>query len=95
MPGNSHNASKRLTAKKGASLGSGGKNRDGLKGRGRTLPADERPWHKAYSGTEPRRGGRGTRAQGRRPRDQGHHVGPRRPRDRPADAAAEWKTARP
>ncbi|MBG0568923.1 23S rRNA (guanosine(2251)-2'-O)-methyltransferase RlmB [Actinoplanes aureus] len=52
MPGNSQNASKRATSKKGASFGSGGKNRSGLKGRGKTLPADERPWHKGYSGTE-------------------------------------------
>ncbi|MEV4345561.1 23S rRNA (guanosine(2251)-2'-O)-methyltransferase RlmB [Actinoplanes sp. NPDC049596] len=52
MPGNSQNASKRATAKKGAAVGSGGKNRSGLKGKGRTLPADERPWHKGYSGTE-------------------------------------------
>nr|WP_296066377.1 23S rRNA (guanosine(2251)-2'-O)-methyltransferase RlmB [uncultured Actinoplanes sp.] len=52
MPGNSRNASKRVVSKKGAAAGSGGKNRGGLKGRGKTLPADERPWHKAYSGTE-------------------------------------------
>ena len=52
MPGNSFNVSKRVTSKKGASAGSGGKNRAGLKGRGKTLPADERPWHKGYSGTE-------------------------------------------
>ncbi|MBW6432875.1 23S rRNA (guanosine(2251)-2'-O)-methyltransferase RlmB [Actinoplanes hulinensis] len=52
MAGNSFNASKRSTSKKGASMGSGGKNRAGLKGRGKTLPADERPWHKGYSGTE-------------------------------------------
>jgi 23S rRNA (guanosine2251-2'-O)-methyltransferase len=52
MPGNSRNVSKRVTAKKGATAGSGGKNRSGLKGRGKTLPADERPWHKAYSGSE-------------------------------------------
>ncbi|MCO8274395.1 23S rRNA (guanosine(2251)-2'-O)-methyltransferase RlmB [Actinoplanes sp. TRM 88003] len=52
MPGNSRNASKRVTTKKGAAMGSGGKNRSGLKGRGKTLPADERPWHKGYSGTE-------------------------------------------
>jgi 23S rRNA (guanosine2251-2'-O)-methyltransferase len=52
MPGNSRNVSKRVTAKKGAAVGSGGKNRSGLKGRGKTLPADERPWHKGYSGTE-------------------------------------------
>jgi 23S rRNA (guanosine2251-2'-O)-methyltransferase len=52
MPGNSQNASKRATSKKGAPSGSGGKNRASLKGRGKTLPADERPWHKGYSGTE-------------------------------------------
>ncbi|WP_412753272.1 23S rRNA (guanosine(2251)-2'-O)-methyltransferase RlmB [Krasilnikovia sp. M28-CT-15] len=52
MPGNSGNRSRRVTSKKGASMGSGGKNRSGLKGRGKTLPADERPWHKGYSGTE-------------------------------------------
>ncbi|MFI5493271.1 23S rRNA (guanosine(2251)-2'-O)-methyltransferase RlmB [Actinoplanes sp. NPDC051859] len=52
MPGNSSNASKRNTSKKGAAMGSGGKNRASLKGRGKTLPADERPWHKGYSGTE-------------------------------------------
>jgi len=52
MPGNSRNVSKRVAAKKGAVRGSGGKNRDSLKGRGKTLPADERPWHKGYSGTE-------------------------------------------
>ena len=52
MPGNSANRSRRVKSKKGAKVGSGGKNRSGLKGRGRTLPADERPWHKGYSGTE-------------------------------------------
>jgi 23S rRNA (guanosine2251-2'-O)-methyltransferase len=52
MPGNSERRGKRSTAKRGAPSGSGGKNRDSLKGRGRTLPADERPWHKGYSGTE-------------------------------------------
>ena len=52
MPGNSSNRTRRVTSKKGAVAGSGGKNRSGLNGRGRTLPADERPWHKGYSGTE-------------------------------------------
>ena len=52
MPGNSRNVSKRVVSKKGAAAGSGGKNRASLKGRGKTLPADERPWHKGYSGTE-------------------------------------------
>ncbi len=53
MPGNSERRGRRTTAKKGATIGTGGKNRSGLKGRGRTLKADERPWHKGYSGTEP------------------------------------------
>ncbi len=52
MPGNSQRRNVRQTTKKGAAGGSGGKNRDTLKGRGKTLPADERPWHKGYSGTE-------------------------------------------
>ncbi|MFY1674805.1 23S rRNA (guanosine(2251)-2'-O)-methyltransferase RlmB [Plantactinospora sp. WMMB334] len=52
MPGNSPRKGRRVTAKKGATTGSGGKNRGALAGRGKTLPADERPWHKAYSGTE-------------------------------------------
>src|SRR5689334_2416602 len=53
MPGNSQRRGRRTSSKRGATAGSGGKNRDGLKGRGRTLPADERPWHKGYSGDEP------------------------------------------
>ena len=52
MPGNSQRRGRRVSAKKGATRGSGGKNRQSLAGRGRTLPADERPWHKAYSGDE-------------------------------------------
>ncbi|MEV6523523.1 23S rRNA (guanosine(2251)-2'-O)-methyltransferase RlmB [Longispora sp. NPDC051575] len=40
-------------AKKGATGGSGGKRgAQTLKPRGKTLPAEERPWHKGYSGTE-------------------------------------------
>jgi 23S rRNA (guanosine2251-2'-O)-methyltransferase len=53
MPGNSQRRGRRTSSKKIASVGSGGKNRAGLQGRGRTLPADERTWHKAYSGDEP------------------------------------------
>jgi 23S rRNA (guanosine2251-2'-O)-methyltransferase len=52
MPGNSQRRNVRQISKKGAVKGSGGKNRDAVKGRGKTLPADERPWHKGYSGTE-------------------------------------------
>jgi 23S rRNA (guanosine2251-2'-O)-methyltransferase len=57
MAGNSQRRGRRATPRKGTSVGSGGNRRAGLKGRGRTLPADERPWHKGYSGTEelPRR----------------------------------------
>ncbi|MBQ1010418.1 23S rRNA (guanosine(2251)-2'-O)-methyltransferase RlmB [Micromonospora sp. M51] len=52
MAGNSQRRGRRLTSKATAPKGSGGKNKDSLAGRGRTLPADERPWHKGYSGTE-------------------------------------------
>ena len=53
MPGNSQRRGRRTTPKKGPTIGSGGKNRDGLAAKkGRTLPADERPWHKAYSGED-------------------------------------------
>src|SRR5437762_2883807 len=54
MPGNSQRrGARRTSSKKGATIGSGGKGRAGLRGKGRTLPADERPWHKGYSGDEP------------------------------------------
>src|SRR5258705_1362244 len=52
MPGNAQRRGRRTTSKKTAPVGSGGKNRETLKGRGKTLPADERPWHKGYSGDE-------------------------------------------
>jgi 23S rRNA (guanosine2251-2'-O)-methyltransferase len=52
MPGNSQRRGRRTTPKKGSAGGTGGKGRGALAGRGRTLPAAERPWHKAYSGTE-------------------------------------------
>jgi 23S rRNA (guanosine2251-2'-O)-methyltransferase len=52
MPGNSQRRNIRKVTKKTVAKGTGGKNKDTLKGRGKTLPADERPWHKGYSGTE-------------------------------------------
>jgi 23S rRNA (guanosine2251-2'-O)-methyltransferase len=52
VPGNSERRGRRTSAKKGATVGSGGKRRQGLAGRGRTLPAEERPWHKGYSGED-------------------------------------------
>jgi 23S rRNA (guanosine2251-2'-O)-methyltransferase len=54
MAGNSQRrGSRRVSSKKGATVGSGGKRRAALKGRGRALPAAARPWHKGYSGDEP------------------------------------------
>jgi 23S rRNA (guanosine2251-2'-O)-methyltransferase len=53
MAGNSQRRNRRTTPRGTPAAGSGGKRREGLKGKGRTLPADERPWHKGYSGTEP------------------------------------------
>jgi 23S rRNA (guanosine2251-2'-O)-methyltransferase len=54
MPGNDQRrGARRTTPKKGPTVGSGGQRRAGLKGKGRTLPAEERPWHKGYSGNEP------------------------------------------
>jgi 23S rRNA (guanosine2251-2'-O)-methyltransferase len=53
MVGNSQRRGRRSSFKGAPASGSGGKRRGGLKGKARTLPADERPWHKAYSGTEP------------------------------------------
>ena len=53
MPGNSPRPGRRTTPKKGGPTGSGGKRRGGLKGKAPTLKAEERPWHKAYSGPEP------------------------------------------
>jgi 23S rRNA (guanosine2251-2'-O)-methyltransferase len=53
MAGNSQRRGRRSTPRKGPSAGTGGKGRQSLAGRGRTLPASERPWHKAYSGDEP------------------------------------------
>jgi 23S rRNA (guanosine2251-2'-O)-methyltransferase len=53
VAGNSQRRNRRSTPRKGPTVGSGGQRRSGLKGKGRTLPADERPWHKGYSGDEP------------------------------------------
>jgi 23S rRNA (guanosine2251-2'-O)-methyltransferase len=53
MAGNSQRRGRRTSSKKGATVGSGGQRRAGLRGKGRTLPAEERPWHKGYSGDGP------------------------------------------
>jgi 23S rRNA (guanosine2251-2'-O)-methyltransferase len=52
MPGNSPRPGRRVRGKSGPVIGTGGRRRAGLKGKGPTLPAEERPWHKAYSGPD-------------------------------------------
>ncbi|MGA8114330.1 MAG: 23S rRNA (guanosine(2251)-2'-O)-methyltransferase RlmB, partial [Actinocatenispora sp.] len=49
MPGNSERRNRRTSSKRGRTVGSGGKRRQSLEGRGRTLPAGDRPWHKKFS----------------------------------------------
>ena len=51
MAGNSQRRGRRTSSKKGAAKGSGGQGRRTLDGRGKTLAAEDRPWHKAYTGT--------------------------------------------
>jgi 23S rRNA (guanosine2251-2'-O)-methyltransferase len=98
VPGNSERRGRRTNAKKGATVGSGGNRRAGLKGRGRTLPADERPWHKAYSGDEPlpertawkqEKERRAAAAQGRAPKvgQPGSKQTSRKPAAKPARTA--------
>jgi 23S rRNA (guanosine2251-2'-O)-methyltransferase len=52
MAGNSQRRGRRTAAKKTATKGSGGQGQHSLAGRGRTLGAADRPWHKAYTGTD-------------------------------------------
>jgi 23S rRNA (guanosine2251-2'-O)-methyltransferase len=97
MSGNSQRRNRRTTPKKGPTIGSGGKNRGGLAGKkGRTLPADERPWHKAYSGEDvpkrtawkqekERRAAAGSQSQDRSARP-GPRVAPGRKSAPPKDA---------
>jgi len=48
MPGNSQRRNRRTSSKKGRTTGSGGHHKHSLAGKGRTLPADQRPWHKQF-----------------------------------------------
>lgn len=52
MPGNSQRKGRRSSQKKGPTQGSGGQGKRSLQGRGKTLSAEDRPWHKAYSGSD-------------------------------------------
>src|SRR6266571_1228139 len=89
MPGNSQRRGRRTSSKKGATIGSGGK--------GRALPAEERPWHKGYSGDGPvpertawkqEKERRAAAAQGRAPK-----AGKPGPRVAPGRKAAPAKDA--
>jgi 23S rRNA (guanosine2251-2'-O)-methyltransferase len=53
MPGNSRRRGAIRKSKPKPVVGSGGQRRGGLKGKGPTLPAADRPWHKAYAGPGP------------------------------------------
>ena len=97
MPGNSQRRGRRTSSKKGSTIGSGGKGRAGLRGKGRTLPAEERPWHKGYSGDGPvpertawkqEKERRAAAAQGRAPK-----AGKPGPRVAPGRKAAPAKDA--
>ncbi len=53
MPGNSERRGRRAPPRRRAPRSApAARTGHGLQGRGRTLPADERPWHKGYSGDE-------------------------------------------
>ncbi|GLZ76938.1 23S rRNA (guanosine(2251)-2'-O)-methyltransferase RlmB [Actinorhabdospora filicis] len=52
MAGNSQRRGRRTTAKKGPAQGSGGQGKKALEGRGKTLGAQDRPWHKEYTGED-------------------------------------------
>jgi 23S rRNA (guanosine2251-2'-O)-methyltransferase len=94
MAGNSQRRGRRTTPKKGPNIGSGGKNRQSLEGRGRTLPADERPWHKAYSGEDvPRRTAWKQEKERRRAAGQAEAAGRPGPRVAPGRKAAPPKDA--
>jgi 23S rRNA (guanosine2251-2'-O)-methyltransferase len=94
MAGNSQRRGRRTTPKKGPGAGSGGKNRQSLEGRGRTLPADERPWHKAYSGEDvPRRTAWKQEKERRRAAAQAEPAGRPGPRVAPGRKAAAPKDA--
>jgi 23S rRNA (guanosine2251-2'-O)-methyltransferase len=107
MPGNDQRrGGRRVTPKPGPSKGSGGKRRAGLAGKGRTLPADERPWHKGYSGDEPLpkrtkwkqdKERRAASAEGRAPKigKPGSKVTSRKPGKGTAKAAKPGKPAGP
>ncbi|MBW3083838.1 putative tRNA/rRNA methyltransferase [Austwickia sp. TVS 96-490-7B] len=65
MAGNSQRpgATRKAGSKKGATIGSGGKRRRGLEGKGPTPKAEERPYHKAFKAAQ--RGGQQTSVAGR------------------------------
>src|SRR6266511_2826830 len=92
MPGNSQRKNRRSTSKKGRTVGSGGQRRQALEGRGRTLPAEDRPWHKAYEGEDvPKRTAWKQEKERRKSAAEGHPAPDPKRRGR-ADTGAAGRT---
>lgn len=89
MAGNSQRRGRRTSAKKGPSKGTGGEGKKALEGRGKTLSAQDRPWHKAYTGTDvpkktkwkQEKERRAAEQEGRRPKAGGSQRSRQRNRD--------------
>jgi 23S rRNA (guanosine2251-2'-O)-methyltransferase len=78
MPGNSQRKGAIRKGGKGATIGSGGRVKRGLEGRGPTPKAKDRPYHKAYKSAE-----RADRGEAARPKRRG-----------PKSTEAEWVAGR-
>ena len=78
MPGNSQRKGAIRKGGKGATIGSGGRVKRGLEGRGPTPKAKDRPYHKAYKAAE-----RSDRGEAARPKRRG-----------PKSTEAEWVAGR-
>ena len=91
MPGNSQRRNARTSAKKGAAKGSGGQGKKALEGRGKTLSAQDRPWHKEYTGEDkPRKTRRKQERVRREAAAEGRvsHIGKAAPATRPGSGSA-------
>ncbi len=89
MAGNSQRRGRRSSPKKGPAKGTGGHGKKALEGRGKTLSAQDRPWHKAYTGTDVPKKTKwkqdkerhAAQQEGRRPKAGGPPRGKQRSRD--------------
>ncbi|MCI1749695.1 MAG: 23S rRNA (guanosine(2251)-2'-O)-methyltransferase RlmB [Acidipropionibacterium sp.] len=96
MPGNSQRrgAGGKKAGKfagKGSAVGSGGQVRRGLRGRGPTPKAEDRPYHKAYKAKQQNSGGSGRSQSGRPGKQGGSGQGPR---SGSKPAGPEWVVGR-